>query len=40
MNRWEFSETHELVKAAFGTSQYKLARESIRSLIDRENYAK
>jgi len=40
MKRWEFTETHELVKAAFGTLQFKLARESSRSLVDREHYAR
>ncbi len=39
MTRWELSETHTLVKTVFGSSQLKLARESIRSLVDREHYA-
>jgi hypothetical protein len=39
MKRWELPETHALVKAAFGAAQLQLARESIRSLVDRENYA-
>jgi hypothetical protein len=40
MSRWEFAETYELVKATFGSSQVKLASESIRSLVDREQYAR
>jgi hypothetical protein len=40
VKRWDFTETHELVKAAFGTSQFRLARESLRSLVDRQDYAR
>lgn len=39
MTRWELPETHALVKTAFGAAQLRLARESIRSLVDREHYA-
>lgn len=39
MKPWELAKTHSLIETAFGASQLKYARESIRSLVDRENYA-
>lgn len=39
MTRWELPETYALIETAFGAAQLKLARESIRSLVDREHYA-
>ena len=39
MQNWEFSKSYSLIEAAFGTQQFKSAKECIRSLADRQNYA-
>lgn len=40
MEPWDLSETHKLVGARFGRKQEQLVRESTRSIVDRQNYAR
>ena len=40
MNRWRFEDTYALVKMAFGHKQETLARASIRSITDRQSFAR
>jgi hypothetical protein len=40
MARWNFVDTYDLVRKAFGSEQEKLARSSIRSIVDRQDYAR
>lgn len=39
MARWNLQATYKLVGGWFGKAQMLLARESARSLVDRQNYA-
>jgi hypothetical protein len=39
MNTWDLHATYELVSRQFGKRQMLLAKESARSLVDRQNYA-
>jgi hypothetical protein len=39
VERWDLEQTYRLVEAAFGTAQQRLARESMRSVLDRRAFA-